>query len=107
MIRFNVATKARRSCVRLRELTADFEQGGWVDAGPRPDEEAEQLDLFEAIQEQFSKEELELLMLWLDEMPWASIGEKIGCSADAARVRLSRAVARVKSRMNSEDCSGD
>ncbi len=35
MIRFNVATKARRSHVRLRELSDDFEQAGWSDAGPR------------------------------------------------------------------------
>ena len=31
MIRFNVATKARRSAVRLRELIDDFDQAGWID----------------------------------------------------------------------------
>ena len=36
MIRFNVATKARRSSVKLRELIDDFEQGGWMDSGSRP-----------------------------------------------------------------------
>ncbi len=88
MIRFNVATKARRSSVRLRELIDDFEQGGWMDSGPRPDQEVAEQDLIEAIQEQFSEEELELLTLWLDDTPWAAIGQKLGCSGDAARVRL-------------------
>ena len=36
MIRFNVATKARRSSVRLRELFDDFEQQGWIDSGGAP-----------------------------------------------------------------------
>jgi RNA polymerase sigma factor (sigma-70 family) len=106
MIRFNVATKARRSSVRLRDLIDDFEQRGWMDSGPRPDQEVADQDLIEAIQEQFSEEELEVLTLWLDKTPWESIGEKLGCSGDAARVRLSRAVARVRERMIAEDHSG-
>ena len=71
-------------------------------SGPRPDQEVADQDLIEAIQEQFSEEELELLTLWLDETPWTAIGQKLGCSGDAARVRLNRAVARVRD----EDESG-
>ena len=74
MVRFNVATKARRASVKVRELVDDFEQGGWMDSGPRPDQEVAEQDLIEAIQEQFSEEELELLTMWLDEVPWTEIG---------------------------------
>ena len=45
-----------------------------MDSGPRPDQEVADQDLVEAIQEQFSEDELEILTLWLDEMPWADIG---------------------------------
>jgi DNA-directed RNA polymerase specialized sigma24 family protein len=106
MIRFNVATKARRSHVRLRELIDDFERGGWMDSGPPPDRQVADQDLIEAIQEQFTEQELELLTLWLDDTPWVSIGEKFGCTADAARVRLSRAVARVREKMSTQDHTG-
>ena len=58
--------------------------------GLRPDQEVAEQDLIEAIQEQFSEEELEILTLWLDDMPWAAIGQKLGCSGDAARVRLNQ-----------------
>jgi DNA-directed RNA polymerase specialized sigma24 family protein len=102
MVRFNVATKARRASVRLRELIHEFEQGGWIDPAPRPDEEVADQELIEVIQDQFSEDELELLALWLDDAPWADIGQKNGCSADAARVRLGRAIARVREKMSRE-----
>jgi len=103
MIRFNVATKARLAGVKFRELIDDFERVGWVDSGPRPDQEVAEQDLIEAIQEQFSEEELDLLTLWLDDTLWAAIGQKLGCSGDAARVRLNRAVARVREKMSRGD----
>ena len=106
MIRFNVATKARRFGVRYRELLADFDQEAWMDSGPGPDQEIAEQDLIEAIQAQFSEAELELLTLWLDDTPWAAIGQKLGCSSDSARVRLSRAVARVRERMRTQDHAG-
>jgi RNA polymerase sigma factor (sigma-70 family) len=106
MIRFNVATRARRSSVRLRELIDDFEQQGWLDSTPGPDQKVADQDLIEAIQEHFSEEELEVLTMWLDGTPWADIGQKLGCTADAARVRLSRAVARVREEMVRGDRAG-
>ena len=45
MIRYNLATKARRSSVKLRELLGDFEQQGWIDTGPQPDQEVAQQEL--------------------------------------------------------------
>jgi DNA-directed RNA polymerase specialized sigma24 family protein len=77
-----------------------------MDSGPRPDERIAEQDLIEAIQEQFTEEELEILTLRLDDTPWAAIGEKLGCSGDAARVRLTRAVARVREKLKREDRSG-
>jgi DNA-directed RNA polymerase specialized sigma24 family protein len=103
MIRYNLATKARRSSVKLRELFDDFEQGGWIDAGPCPDDEVAQQDLIEAIQEQFSEEELGILTQWLDGRSWESIGLKLGTTADATRMRMSRAVRRVQEKMVNED----
>jgi DNA-directed RNA polymerase specialized sigma24 family protein len=102
MVRFNVATKARRSHVRLRELLDEFEEGGWTDDGPSPDHDVSQRDLIEAIQDQFSEEELRMLTLWLDDTPWADIGQGVGCTADAARVRLGRAVTRVRDKMRGD-----
>jgi RNA polymerase sigma factor (sigma-70 family) len=99
MIRFNVATKARRSSVRLRELIDDFQHGGWVSTGRGPDEKVADQDLIEAIQAQFSDEELEILTLWLDDVPWAEIGQKLGCTPDSVRVRMSRAVTRVREKL--------
>jgi DNA-directed RNA polymerase specialized sigma24 family protein len=103
MIRFNVATKARRSGVKLRKLIGDFEQAGWLDPAPSPDENVADRYLIGVIQEQFSEAELEVFTLWLDETPWAAIGQKLGCSGDAARVRLMRAVARVRKKIVTED----
>jgi RNA polymerase sigma factor (sigma-70 family) len=99
MIRFNVATKARRSSVQLRQVIDDFEQQGWLDSNPGPDQEVADQDLIEAVQEQLSEEELEIFTLRLDDVSWASIGQKLGCSADAARVQLNRALARVREKM--------
>jgi RNA polymerase sigma factor (sigma-70 family) len=103
MIRFNVATKARRCSVRLRQLVDETAEQGWLDDARTPDKVVADRDLIEAIQEQFSQEELEILTMRLDDMSWSEIGEKLGCSANAARVRLGRAVARVKGRMAADD----
>jgi RNA polymerase sigma factor (sigma-70 family) len=106
MIRFSLATKARRSSVKLRALIDDFEREGWLDPAPRPEQEVSDQDLIESIHEQFSEEELEILTLRLDDVPWAEVGRKLGCTADAARVRLNRAVARVRARMVGGDHAG-
>jgi DNA-directed RNA polymerase specialized sigma24 family protein len=106
MVRFNVLTKARKASVMLRELVDDSERNGWMDAGPLPDQEVADQDLVEVVQQQFSEEELEILTMWLDEVPWAEIGRKLVCAGDAARARLGRAVARVREKMNRQDYSG-
>jgi DNA-directed RNA polymerase specialized sigma24 family protein len=107
MIRYNLATKARRSSVKLRELLNDFEQQRWVDSGPQPDEEVAQQDWIRAIQEEFSAEELDILTQSLDGASWEAIGLKLGTTADAARMRLKRAVHRVRTKMGTEDQQGE
>jgi RNA polymerase sigma factor (sigma-70 family) len=102
IVRFNVATKARRSSVRRRQLIDDFEQAGWIDSAPRPDQEVAEQDLLDAIQAQFTEEELELVTLWLDDTPLAEIGQRIGCTPDAVRMRLKRAITRVRNEMSTE-----
>jgi RNA polymerase sigma factor (sigma-70 family) len=103
MIRFNLATKARRSSVKLRGLTDDFEEQGWLDSAPGPDRQVADQDLIEAIQEQFTAGELQIITMRLDDMSWADIAEKLGCTADGARVKLSRAIARVRHSMKRGD----
>jgi RNA polymerase sigma factor (sigma-70 family) len=99
MIRFNLATKARRSSVKLRKVIEDLEQEGLQDRAPGPDEEIADQDLIEAIQRELSEEELAILTLRLDDTAWVVIGQKIGCTPAAARVRLKRALARVRETM--------
>jgi len=106
MIRFNVATKARKCSVRLRELFDDFEQQGWVDSNASPHQEVDLQDLIEAIQGQFSGEELEILTPWLDGESWEMIGQKTGSTADAARMCLARAVRRVRDQMSPDGQAG-
>jgi DNA-directed RNA polymerase specialized sigma24 family protein len=102
MVRFSVASKARRSSVKLRKLIGDFALGAWQDSAPAPDEEVARRDLIDAIEDQFSEGELEMLALWLDDESWAEIGQKTGCTADAARVRLRRAFERVRGKLGSD-----
>ena len=70
MVRFSIATKARRSAVRLRALISEIEEQGLSDGRPLPDEQVADQDLIEAIQEEFSEEELQILTLWLDDLKW-------------------------------------
>jgi RNA polymerase sigma-70 factor (ECF subfamily) len=106
MVRFHLATKGRRAAVKLRELIGESEQGAWPGSTRPPDQVVADRDLVEAIQERFARDELELLLLWLDDTPWSTVGEKLGCTPDAARVRLSRAFARVRMKLGVEGAAG-
>jgi RNA polymerase sigma factor (sigma-70 family) len=102
LIRFNLATKARRAWVRLRDLLDDEEQDQWIDRGAPPELNVIQQDLIGAIQSQFTEEELEILTLWLDGEPWKRIAEEVGGTLDAVRQRLTRALRRVRESMNTD-----
>ena len=103
MVRFNIATKARRSAVRLRALISEIEEHDLSDGRPLPDEQVADLDLIDAIQEELSEEELQILTLWLDDLKWAQIGERLGENPDAIRFRLKRAFERVRGRFRAEN----
>jgi RNA polymerase sigma factor (sigma-70 family) len=102
LIRFNLATKARRAWVRLRDLLDDEEQDQWIDRGAPPELNVIQQDLIGAIQSQFTEDELEILTLWLDGEPWKRIAEEVGGTLDAVRQRLTRALRRVRESMNTD-----
>ena len=105
MIRFNIATKARRASVKLRTAVFDFEGQGLADGAPDPSEQFADQDLIRAIEGELSPTEMEIVALWLDGVSWADIGKQLGCTADAARVRLDRAFARVRKTLSEDGCT--
>jgi RNA polymerase sigma factor (sigma-70 family) len=106
MTRFNIATKARRWGVRLRSLVDDFEAQKLLDSAPGPDHGVDARDLVDAIQVEFTEDELEILTLRLDEAPWADVAKRLGGTPDAVRVKMSRAIARVRDRMKQGERDG-
>ena len=96
MVRFKVATKARRLSVTLREVLDRDAPQEWVDSGPGPEKVVDDKDLLEAILKQFTSEELDLLIRRLHEQPWAAIAESVGGTAEALRKKLARALERVR-----------
>ena len=100
MVRFNVAAKARRSSVKLRKLFDEFDGEAWVDGNRPPDEVVGERELADVIRSQFTDDELEILTLWLDDRTWVQIAAVLGGTADSLRVRLRRAIARIRQKMN-------
>jgi RNA polymerase sigma factor (sigma-70 family) len=96
MIRFKIATHARRHAVTLREILDNDRPIDVTD--PRPDAEkiVDDLDLFETILKLFSLDELEILNRRLDEQTWSEIARELGGSAQALRKKLERAFERVR-----------
>ena len=86
----------------LAALISEIEEQGLSDGRPLPDEQVADQDLIEAIQEEFSEEELQILTLWLDDLKRAQIGERLGENPDAIRFRLKRAFERVRRRFRAE-----
>jgi RNA polymerase sigma-70 factor (ECF subfamily) len=96
MVRFKVATKARRLSVTLREvldLDAPWER---VDSRPGPEKVVDDRDLLDTILRQFTTDELDLLVRRLHEQPWPAIAESVGGTAEALRKKLARALERVR-----------
>jgi len=103
MVRFNVATRGRRAWVRLRKLLEECVEEGWIDPGPGPEEEVVRQEFIEAIQQHFTENELEILTFRLDDTPWEQVAEKLNCTEAAARQRLTRAMRRVRNKLNTGD----
>ena len=96
MVRFKVATKARRLSVTLREVLELDAPRDRVDSGPGPEKLVEDRDSLETILKQFEGDELDLLVRRLDDQPWSAIAAAVGGTAEALRKKLARALERVR-----------
>jgi len=96
MVRFKVATKARRLSVTLREILELDAPKDRADSGPGPEKLVDDRDALEAILKLFEADELELLIRRLDDQPWSAIALAVGGTAEALRKKLMRAIERVR-----------
>jgi hypothetical protein len=96
MVRFKVATKARRLSVTLREVLELDESKDRADSGPGPEKPVDDRDSLETILKQFEEDELELLIRRLDDQPWSEIAVAVGGTAEGLRKKLARALERVR-----------
>ncbi len=96
MVRFKVATKARRLSVTLREVLELDVPGDRADSGPGPEKSVEDRDALETIVKLFEGDELELLVRRLDDQPWSVIALAVGGTAEGLRNKLARALERVR-----------
>jgi DNA-directed RNA polymerase specialized sigma24 family protein len=96
MVRFKVATKARRLSVTLREILELDAPRDRPDAGPGPQKVVEDRDALETILKLFEGDELDLLIRRLDDQPWSAIAVAMGGTAAGLRKRLERALERIR-----------
>ena len=96
MVRFKVATKARRLSVTLREVLGGEEPREAVDSGPGPEKAVDDKDLLDTILEKFAPDEVDILVRRLHDQPWPEIAEAVGGTAESLRKKLARALERVR-----------
>ena len=100
MVRLKLATIARKKVVTLRvgsEASAELDAGDLlIDPGPGPDRAAADRDLWEAVIQHFTEEELQLFIRRASGESWAEIAEGRGVGPDALRKKLERALDRVR-----------
>ena len=96
MVRFKVATKARRLSVTLREVLELDAPKDRADSGPGPEKLVDDRDALETILKRFEADELELLVRRLDDQPWSAIALAVGGTAEGLRKKLARALERVR-----------
>jgi RNA polymerase sigma factor (sigma-70 family) len=96
MVRFKVATKARRLSVTLREVLDLDTPRERPDSGAGPEKQVDDRDLLETILKHFEGDELDLLVRRLDDQSWQAIAEAVGSTPEALRKKLSRALERVR-----------
>jgi DNA-directed RNA polymerase specialized sigma24 family protein len=96
MCRLKIATEGRRLSAILREVMDDGAPPDVADSGPSPEKPVDDHDLAEVVVKNFSDEELEILQRRLDGQAWSQIAAEMGVSADALRVRLNRALERIR-----------
>ncbi len=96
MVRFKVATKARRLSVTLREILEVDAPLNRADSGPGPEKLVDDRDALDTILKKFEGDELELLIRRLDDQPWSVIAAAVGGTATGLRKKLTRALERVR-----------
>ncbi len=96
MVRFKVATKARRLSVTLREILELDAPMDRADSRPGPEKVVDDRDALETILKLFEEDELELLIRRLDDQPWPAIALAVGGTAEGLRKKLTRAIERVR-----------
>ncbi len=96
MVRFKVATKARRLSVTLREILELDAPRDRPDFGPGPEKLVDDQDALETILKLFEAGELDLLIRRLDDQPWSAIALAMGGTAEGLRKKLTRAIERVR-----------
>ena len=96
MVRFKVATKARRLSVTLREVLELDAPNNRIDSGPGHEKLVDDRDSLETILKLFEGDELELLIRRLDDQPWSVIALAVGGTAEGLRKKLARALERVR-----------
>jgi DNA-directed RNA polymerase specialized sigma24 family protein len=85
---------ARRD--QRRTSTTGATEADPIDLGPDPAAAVDGRDLLDAVQGRLSDQERVLAEQWASGDPWAEIGARVGVAPDALRVRLARALARVR-----------
>jgi hypothetical protein len=96
MVRFKVATKARRLSVTLREVLELDAPDRRADSGPGHEKLVDDRDSLETILKLFEGDELDLLIRRLDDQPWSVIAIAVGGTAEGLRKKLARALERVR-----------
>jgi RNA polymerase sigma-70 factor (ECF subfamily) len=93
----NHALQQQAACRDQRRLRRP-DVGGeeLVDPGPDPCTVVDGEDLLEAVRSRLLPEERQIADQWASGKAWGEIGDQIGRSADAVRVRLARAFRRVR-----------
>src|SRR5262249_47493139 len=92
---------ARRD--RGRTKTGNLNQEQLVDPGASPSREVDARDLLHEVHRRLSPDERRLMDLRNQGHEWAGIADQLGCTADAARIKLSRALNRVSGQLGLDD----
>jgi RNA polymerase sigma-70 factor (ECF subfamily) len=96
-----LATRARALQREAGNLPDDWDE---IDPSPTPLDRLVTADLAEAIRDRLTPEERALFDLHaVERLTWEEIARRHGGSADALRIRLARALARVRKDFPSED----
>ena len=64
--------------------------------GPEPSAGVDGLDLLSAVRDRLSDEECQIADRWASGEAWDRIGERVGARPDTLRIRLARALDRVR-----------